>query len=88
MADHLTHAGRRGLTADRFRNAIGVLQWCGPPASFGSIQTTTDRDQPANPMEVNAQLFAVLTAPKQDTDVLMDSLPSEESPAALRLVKL
>lgn len=37
--------------ADQFCNAIGVLQQCAPPASFGNIQTAINKDQPANPTE-------------------------------------
>jgi hypothetical protein len=37
--------------ADQFCNAIGVLQQCGPPASFNNIQTGINKDQPANPTE-------------------------------------
>ena len=37
--------------ADQFCNAIGVLQQCGPPASFSNIQTAINKDQPANPTE-------------------------------------
>uniref|UniRef100_A0A8C5KEF8 Mediator of RNA polymerase II transcription subunit 21 n=1 Tax=Jaculus jaculus TaxID=51337 RepID=A0A8C5KEF8_JACJA len=71
--------------ADQFCSATGVWQQCGPPASFSNIQTAINKDQPANPREVNAQLFAALIAwTAKDTDVLIDSLPSEESAAALQ----
>ncbi|KAB0403587.1 hypothetical protein E2I00_015931, partial [Balaenoptera physalus] len=72
--------------ADQFCNAIGVLQQCGPPASFSNIQTAINKDQPANPTEEYAQLFAALIArTAKDIDVLIDSLPSEESTAALQV---
>ncbi|KFW07369.1 Mediator of RNA polymerase II transcription subunit 21, partial [Eurypyga helias] len=85
--------------ADQFCNAIGVLQQCGPPASFSNIQTAINKDQPANPTEGNgltffffkeyAQLFAALIArTAKDIDVLIDSLPSEESTAALQAASL
>ncbi|XP_011885507.1 PREDICTED: mediator of RNA polymerase II transcription subunit 21 [Cercocebus atys] len=75
--------------ADQFCNAIGVLQQCGPPASFSNIQTAINKDQPANPTEEYAQLFAALIArTAKDIDVLIDSLPSEESTAALQAASL
>uniref|UniRef100_A0A2K6GRE1 Mediator of RNA polymerase II transcription subunit 21 n=1 Tax=Propithecus coquereli TaxID=379532 RepID=A0A2K6GRE1_PROCO len=81
MAEKLT-----GSLADQFCNAIGVLQQCGPPASFNNIQTAINKDQPANPTEEYAQLFAALIArTAKDIDVLIDSLPSEESTAALQV---
>lgn len=81
--------GSDGKLADQFCNAIGVLQQCGPPASFSNIQTTINKDQPANPTEEYAQLFAALIArTAKDIDVLIDSLPSEESTAALQAASL
>uniref|UniRef100_A0A8C8AV94 Mediator of RNA polymerase II transcription subunit 21 n=1 Tax=Otus sunia TaxID=257818 RepID=A0A8C8AV94_9STRI len=75
--------------ADQFCNAIGVLQQCGPPAAFNNIQTAINKDQPANPTEEYAQLFAALIArTAKDIDVLIDSLPSEESTAALQAASL
>uniref|UniRef100_A0A8C5WNW1 Mediator of RNA polymerase II transcription subunit 21 n=1 Tax=Laticauda laticaudata TaxID=8630 RepID=A0A8C5WNW1_LATLA len=72
--------------ADQFCNAIGVLQQCAPPASFSNIQTAINKDQPANPTEEYAQLFAALIArTAKDIDVLIDSLPSEESTATLQV---
>uniref|UniRef100_A0A669F5M4 Mediator of RNA polymerase II transcription subunit 21 n=3 Tax=Ovalentaria TaxID=1489908 RepID=A0A669F5M4_ORENI len=77
------------LLADQFCNAIGVLQQCAPPASFSNIQTAINKDQPANPTEEYAQLFAALIArTAKDVDVLIDSLPSEESTAALQAASL
>ncbi|CAH2278431.1 mediator of RNA polymerase II transcription subunit 21 [Pelobates cultripes] len=75
--------------ADQFCNAIGVLQQCAPPASFANLQTTINKDQPTNPTEEYAQLFAALIArTAKDIDVLIDSLPSEESTAALQAASL
>lgn len=66
-----------------------MLQQCGPPASFSNIQTAINKDQPANPTEEYAQLFAALIArTAKDIDVLIDSLPSEESTAALQAASL
>ncbi|XP_040505973.1 mediator of RNA polymerase II transcription subunit 21 isoform X2 [Gallus gallus] len=86
MADRLTQLQDAvNSLADQFCNAIGVLQQCGPPASFSNIQTAINKDQPANPTEEYAQLFAALIArTAKDIDVLIDSLPSEESTAALQ----
>ncbi|NXM08119.1 MED21 polymerase, partial [Tyrannus savana] len=102
MADRLTQLQDAvNSLADQFCNAIGVLQQCGPPASFSNIQTAINKDQPANPTEgksgsgigsadpAYAQLFAALIArTAKDIDVLIDSLPSEESTAALQAASL
>ncbi|XP_047245043.1 mediator of RNA polymerase II transcription subunit 21 isoform X2 [Girardinichthys multiradiatus] len=87
MADRLTQLQDAvNSLADQFCNAIGVLQQCAPPASFSNIQTAINKDQPANPTEEYAQLFAALIArTAKDVDVLIDSLPSEESTAALQV---
>ncbi|XP_069619187.1 mediator of RNA polymerase II transcription subunit 21 isoform X3 [Ranitomeya imitator] len=72
--------------ADQFCNAIGVLQQCAPPASFSNIQTSVNKEQPSSPTEEYAQLFAALIArTAKDIDVLIESLPSEESTAALQV---
>ncbi|XP_062339701.1 mediator of RNA polymerase II transcription subunit 21 [Osmerus eperlanus] len=90
MADRLTQLQDAvNSLADQFCNAIGVLQQCAPPASFNNIQTALNKDQPSNPTEEYAQLFAALIArTAKDVDVLIDSLPSEESTAALQAASL
>ncbi|KAF4080983.1 hypothetical protein AMELA_G00155570 [Ameiurus melas] len=90
MADRLTQLQDAvNSLADQFCNAIGVLQQCAPPASFSNIQTIINKDQPSNPTEEYAQLFAALIArTAKDVDVLIDSLPSEESTAALQAASL
>ncbi|KAL1275303.1 hypothetical protein QQF64_034926 [Cirrhinus molitorella] len=90
MADRLTQLQDAvNSLADQFCNAIGVLQQCAPPASFSNIQTAINKDQPSNPTEEYAQLFAALIArTAKDVDVLIDSLPSEESTAALQAASL
>ncbi|XP_019747443.1 mediator of RNA polymerase II transcription subunit 21 [Hippocampus comes] len=90
MADRLTQLQDAvNSLADQFCNAIGVLQQCAPPASFSNIQTSINNEQPANQTEEYAQLFAALIArTARDVDVLIDSLPSEESTAALQAASL
>uniref|UniRef100_A0A4W3J7J4 Mediator of RNA polymerase II transcription subunit 21 n=1 Tax=Callorhinchus milii TaxID=7868 RepID=A0A4W3J7J4_CALMI len=90
MADRLTQLQDAvNSLADQFCNAVGVLQQCAPPASFSNIQTAINKDQPSNPTEEYAQLFAALIArTAKDIDVLVDSLPSEESTAALQAESL
>ncbi|XP_037659984.1 mediator of RNA polymerase II transcription subunit 21-like [Choloepus didactylus] len=81
QADSLTQLQNTMNTlADQFFNAIGVLQQCGPPASFSNIQIVINKGQPANPTEEYPQLFAALIAQTtKDIDILIDSLPREES---------
>ncbi|XP_069619184.1 mediator of RNA polymerase II transcription subunit 21 isoform X1 [Ranitomeya imitator] len=87
MADRLTQLqDALNSLADQFCNAIGVLQQCAPPASFSNIQTSVNKEQPSSPTEEYAQLFAALIArTAKDIDVLIESLPSEESTAALQV---
>ncbi|XP_037677829.1 mediator of RNA polymerase II transcription subunit 21-like [Choloepus didactylus] len=55
MVDELTQLQDAvNWLADRFWNTTGMLQRCGPPASFSNIQTAINRDQPANPTEDHA----------------------------------
>ncbi|TNN55992.1 Mediator of RNA polymerase II transcription subunit 21 [Liparis tanakae] len=75
------------MLADQFCNAIGVLQQCAPPASFSNIQTAINKDQPANPTEEYAQLFAALIArTAKDVDAAsLRQLEEENHDAAARL---
>uniref|UniRef100_A0A452R1D9 Mediator of RNA polymerase II transcription subunit 21 n=1 Tax=Ursus americanus TaxID=9643 RepID=A0A452R1D9_URSAM len=86
MADGLTQLqDAMHWLADRFCNAIGGLEHCSPPASFTNIQTAINKDQPANPNKEYVQFFAaVIARTAKDTDVLIDSFPSEESTVALQ----
>ena len=62
MADRLTQLPDAvNSLADQFCNAIGVLQQCGPPASFSNIQTAINKDQPANPTEGKSVFLASLS---------------------------
>ncbi|KAG7234818.1 hypothetical protein INR49_003879 [Caranx melampygus] len=71
--------------ADQFCNAIGVLQQCAPPASFSNIQTAINKDQPANPTEEYAQLFAALIARTAKDAASLRQLEEENHEAAARL---
>lgn len=90
MADGLTQLqDAMHWLADRFCNAIGGLEHCSPPASFTNIQTAINKDQPANPNKEYVQFFAaVIARTAKDTDVLIDSFPSEESTVALQPARL
>ncbi|XP_012373820.1 mediator of RNA polymerase II transcription subunit 21-like [Dasypus novemcinctus] len=86
MADQLTQLQD---AVNSLETVYGVLQQCGPPASFSNIQTAINKDQPGNPTEEYAQLFAAQIAQTaKDFDVLIDSLSSEESTAALQAASL
>lgn len=50
------------LLADQFCNVTRMLQQCGPPDSLNNIQTAINKNQPVNPTEKYAQLFAALIA--------------------------
>uniref|UniRef100_A0AAY4DAC8 Mediator of RNA polymerase II transcription subunit 21 n=2 Tax=Denticeps clupeoides TaxID=299321 RepID=A0AAY4DAC8_9TELE len=90
MADRLTQLQDAvNYLADQFCNAIGVLQQCAPSAQFGNIQTAINKEQPPTSTEEYAQIFAALIArTAKDVDVLIDSLPSEESTATLQAASL
>nr|XP_032837317.1 mediator of RNA polymerase II transcription subunit 21 [Petromyzon marinus] len=95
MADRLTQLQDAvNSMADHFCNAVGVLQQCAPPTFFPNTQSTAHKEVPlasssTSSQEEYSQLFATLIArTAKDIDVLIDSLPSEESTAALQAASL
>uniref|UniRef100_A0A8C4QMF3 Mediator of RNA polymerase II transcription subunit 21 n=1 Tax=Eptatretus burgeri TaxID=7764 RepID=A0A8C4QMF3_EPTBU len=87
MADRLTQLqDALNLMADHFCNAVGVLQQCAPSSCFTSTQGAAIKDAQASTQEEYSQLFATLIArTAKDIDVLIDSLPSEDSTPALQV---
>ncbi|XP_072033971.1 mediator of RNA polymerase II transcription subunit 21-like isoform X2 [Amphiura filiformis] len=101
MADRVTQLQDAvNQLADHFCNSIGVLQQSAPPAKFPGFDKQTQASTPG-PQEGQAaaapsptpedftSLFAQLIArTAKDIDVLIDSLPSEESTEELQNASL
>ncbi|XP_023930513.1 mediator of RNA polymerase II transcription subunit 21 isoform X2 [Lingula anatina] len=74
--------------ADHFCNSAGILQQYAPPGQFTGFEKSGSKP-PAVTQEEYAVLFAKLIArTAKDIDVLIDSLPSEESSAELQAASL
>lgn len=91
MTDRLTQLQEAvNCQAENLCNAIGVLQQFAPPSPF----TEFERPQPENPekqqqTEDYPQLFAqYIVRTAKDIDVLIDSLPSEDSTPELQAASL
>lgn len=89
MADRLTQLQEAvNQLADHFCNAVGVLQQSAPPGQFVGFEKTASKP-PAVTNEDEAALFAQLIArTAKDIDILIDSLPSEDSSPELQLASL
>ena len=73
--------------ADNFCNSIGILQQGATPATFPGFDRAGNRT-PIQQSDDHAQLFATLTARcAKDIDVLIDSLPSEDSTSELQVTR-
>ncbi|XP_064619688.1 mediator of RNA polymerase II transcription subunit 21-like [Lineus longissimus] len=85
MADRLTQLQDSvNQLADHFCNGIGVLQQSATPGSFPGFEKTGNKT-PTESSDDYAPLFAQLIArTAKDIDVLIDSLPSEESSTDLQ----
>jgi mediator of RNA polymerase II transcription subunit 21 len=80
MADRLTQLQEAvNQLADHFCNAVGVLQQSAPPGQFVGFEKTASKP-PGVTNDDDAALFAQLIArTAKDIDVLIDSLPNEDS---------
>ncbi|XP_033216884.1 mediator of RNA polymerase II transcription subunit 21 [Belonocnema kinseyi] len=89
MADRLTQLQDMiNQQAEHFCNSIGVLQQYSTPSRFPGFDRP-QTIQPTQPQEDYAALFATLIAKcAKDIDILIDSLPSEESSQELQLASL
>lgn len=92
MTDRLTQLQEAvNCQAENLCNAIGILQQSAPPSPFTDIdrpspQENTEKQQPA---EDYPQLFAqYIVRTAKDIDVLIDSLPSEDSTPELQAASL
>jgi len=89
MADRLTQLQDVvNQQAEQFCNSIGILQQFAQPSSFPTFGNKTPQQQ-QQAQEDHTQLFAQLIArTAKDIEVLIDSLPSEESTAELQAAGL
>ncbi|XP_074640352.1 mediator of RNA polymerase II transcription subunit 21-like [Tubulanus polymorphus] len=91
MADRLTQLQDAvNQLADHLCNGIGVLQLSALPSQFPGFEKTGNKPtQPAANIEDHGPLFAQLIArTAKDIDILIDSLPSEDSSAELQVASL
>lgn len=88
MADRLTQLQDAiNQQADNFTNSLGVLQQFANPTKFEDFGNRPQQQQQQN--EDHTPLFAQLIArTAKDIEVLIDSLPSEESSAELQSASL
>ncbi|KAJ8874891.1 hypothetical protein PR048_022781 [Dryococelus australis] len=89
MADRLTQLQDAvNQQADNFCNSIGILQQCAPPSKFPGFDRSgsqTPSSQTQHMQEDHAHLFATVIARcAKDIDVLIESLPSDESSTELQ----
>ncbi|XP_076312551.1 mediator complex subunit 21 isoform X1 [Tachypleus tridentatus] len=89
MADRLTQLQDAvNAQAENLCNSIGVLQQFAPPSSFPEFEKSASKPAQSS-SEDYAQLFATLIArTAKDIDVLIDSLPSDESSPELQAASL
>ena len=74
--------------ADNFTNSLGILQQSAVPSQFPGFGNKTPQQQPP-PSEDHTHLFAQLIArTAKDIEVLIDSLPNEESSIELQSASL
>ena len=86
MTDRLTQLQEAAnLLADHFCNAVGVLQQKAPPGTFPGFERSSSKpDYPSN--DDDALLFAQMIArTAKDIDILVESLPNEESSPELQV---
>ncbi|OXU22060.1 hypothetical protein TSAR_006625 [Trichomalopsis sarcophagae] len=90
MADRLTQLQDTiNQQAEYFCNSVGILQQYSTPSKFPGFDRISTPQQPNQPQEDYAALFATLIARcAKDIDTLIDSLPSEESSQELQVASL
>ncbi|XP_040579695.1 mediator of RNA polymerase II transcription subunit 21 [Lepeophtheirus salmonis] len=90
MADRLTQLQDAvNQQADNFTNSLGILQQCANPSSFPSLSHTKTTSTTNSTNEDHTHLFAQLVArTAKDIEVLIDSLPNEESSPELQNASL
>lgn len=90
MTDRLTQLQDAvNCQADNLCNAIGILQQSAPPSLFTEFERTQENQEKRQPTEDYPQLFAqIIVKTAKDIDVLIDSLPSEDSTPELQAASL
>ncbi|CAH1801406.1 unnamed protein product [Owenia fusiformis] len=90
MADRLTQLQDAvNQMADHFCNSIGILQQFAPSGQFVGFDKSVSKSPAPVENEDHARLFAELIArTAKDIDVIIDSLPSEESSPELQVASL
>lgn len=86
MTDRLTQLQEAvNCQAENLCNAIGVLQQFAPPSNFMEFERPQENTEKQQPTEDYPQLFAqYIVRTAKDIDVLIDSLPSEDSTPELQ----
>lgn len=91
MTDRLTQLQEAvNCQAENLCNAIGILQQSAPPSPFTEFERPQSENQEKQqPAEDYPQLFAqYIVRTAKDIDVLIDSLPSEDSTPELQAASL
>ncbi|KAK6620966.1 Mediator of RNA polymerase II transcription subunit 21 [Polyplax serrata] len=93
MADRLTQLQDTiNLQAENFCNSIGILQQFAQPGKFSGFERSGSQTPQQNNQQAQedyAQLFATLIARcAKDIDVLIESLPNEDSSTELQVSSL
>lgn len=90
MTDRLTQLQDAvNVQAENLCNAIGVLQQYAPPSPFQEFERPQENTEKQQPAEDYPQLFAqYIVRTAKDIDVLIDSLPSEDSTPELQAASL
>ncbi|XP_002128572.1 mediator of RNA polymerase II transcription subunit 21-like [Ciona intestinalis] len=85
MSDRLTQLQDAvNQLAEHFCNGVGILQQSAVPGSFAGLEKSGSKE-PAVTNDDTIRLFSTLiTKTAKDIDVLIDSLPSEESTPELQ----
>lgn len=88
MTDRLTQLQEAvNCQAENLCNAIGILQQSAPPSVFPEFERP--QEEKPQPAEDYPQLFAqYIVRTAKDIDVLIDSLPSEDSTPELQAASL
>lgn len=90
MTDRLTQLQEAvNCQAEHLCNAIGVLQQSAPPSTFVEFERPQENQEKQQPSEDYPKLFAqCIVRTAKDIDVLIDSLPSEDSTPELQAASL